>query len=221
MTRRLAVIAAIAALVACGRGDRTAESDTARQQVEQGAGKVQQGAQTIAEGAKKGSAEMAAGLQQMAGGLKEMARQSAKPVPFEALMPLLPEIPGWSRGEPRGESGTMPMAYSRVEARYTSGDRVLTMEITDTALSQFLLAPLSMFLASGYAERSNDGFKRSVTVGGHPGFEDWNAQARRAHVTVVVGGRYVVEASADDVDGIDVARQAVDAVDLSRFARLQ
>ena len=221
MTRRLAVIVAVAALAACGRGGGAAESDAARQQMEQGAGKVQQGAQTIAEGAKEGSAEMAAGLQQMAGGLKEMARQSATPVPFEALVPLLPEIPGWTRGEPRGESETLPMAYSRAEARYTSGDRVLTMEITDTALSQFLLAPLSMFLTSGYAERSSDGFKRSVTIGGHPGFEDWNAPARRGQVTVVVGGRYVVEASADDVDGVEVARQAVDAVDLSRFARLQ
>jgi hypothetical protein len=220
MTRRLALSAMVALAAACG-GDERARNEEASRQIGQGADKVQQGAETMSEGAKKGSAEMAEGLQQMAKGLQQMAQTAATPVPFETLMALLPEIPGWTRAEPSGETLTVPMAYSTAQARYAMGDSRLTLEIKDTALSQILLAPLSMFLTSGYAERSTDGFKQATTIGRHPGFEEWNAPSRRAEVTAVVAGRFIVKATAEDVAGIEPARRAVEAVDLTKLAALK
>ena len=219
MIRRVGFAGVLAAAAACG-GER-ARNEEASRQIEQGAAKVQQGAGTMAAGAKKGSAEMAEGLQQMAKGAQQMAQAAARPVPFESLVALLPEIPGWTRSEPRGGSATTPIPSSRAEARYVMDDDRLALTITDTALSQFLLAPISMFLHTGFAERDADGFKRATTIGGHPGFEDWNAPAHRAEVTVVVGGRYIVKASAEDVPGVEVARKAVESVDLTRLAGLQ
>ena len=218
--RRLIVLAALASAAACGGGDR-ARNEEARRQVDQGARQMQQGAETMAEGARQGSAEMAKGLQQMAQGLQQMAQSSGPAVPFESLIALLPELPGWTRGDPKGESVTAPMAHSRAEARYTMGDSRLTLELADTALSPVLTAPLAMFLRSGYAERSTDGFKRAVTVAGHPAMEDWNTRSRRGEVTVLVANRFTIKASGDDVPSIDVVRRAAEAVDIGKLAALK
>jgi len=203
---------------ACGSSPRT---DQAARQVEQGAQQVQRGAETMAAGAKRGAAEMAGGVQEMARGLRQMAQGSATPVPFEALVALLPELPGWTRSEPRGENISRPVAYARAEARYSASEGRVRLEIVDTALSQLLIAPVSMFFAEGYAERSTDVFKRAATVRGHPGSEEWNARTRRGEVMVLVARRYLVKAAGDDVAGIDVVRRAVEAVDLGNLATLK
>ncbi len=130
---------------------------------------------------------MAAGLQKMAQGFQQMAQGAAKPVDFEQLKSALPEVGGWTRANPRGEQVNMPVAISRAEARYTKDNSRVELEIVDTALSQLLLAPVSMFLGSGYSERSDDGFKRAAKIGGQPGFEEWNTDNKRGEVTAVVG----------------------------------
>ena len=175
----------------------------------------------MAAGAKRGATEMARGLEQMARGIQQMAQGSATAVPFEALVALLPEISGWSRTEPRGETVSRPVTYSRAEARYSMGEGRLRLEITDTAFSPVLIAPVKMFLAPGYAERSADGFKRAATIGGHPATEDWNARSKHGEVTVLVGERFLVKASGDDVPSVDVVRKAVEAVDLGKLAALK
>ena len=218
--QRIAVVAALISMAACGGSER-ARNEEATRQLEKGAQQVQQGAGKMAEGARQGSAEMARGFQQMARGLQQMAQGSVTPVPFESLIPFLPEIPGWTRSDPKGESVTTPMAHSRAEARYTRGEARLTLAIADTALSAILTAPLAMFLESGFAERDVDGFKRATKVAGHPGLEDWNAPSKRGEVTVLVAERFIVKASAHDVASIDVVRKVVETVDIGKLAALK
>ena len=155
--------------------------------MEEGAQQVQKAAEQMAKDAQGSSAQMAAGLQQMAQGFQQMAQGAAKPVDFEQLKSALPEVSGWTRSNARGEQVNMPVAISRAEARYTKDNSRVELEIVDTALSQLLLAPMSMFLGSGYSERSDDGFKRAAKVGGQPGFEEWNTDDKRGEVTAVVG----------------------------------
>ncbi len=218
--QRIAVVAALVAMSACGGSERARNEEAARQ-LEKGAQQVQQGAGKMAEGARQGSADLARGLQQMAQGLQQMAQSSTPAVPFETLIPFLPEIPGWTRGEPKGESVTTPMTHSRAEARYTMGESRLTLVIADTALSGLLTAPLAMFLESGYEERDDHGFKRATKVGGHPGMEDWNTPSKRGEVTVLVAQRFLVKATAHDVASIDVVRKAVETVDIGKLAALK
>ena len=86
-------------------------------------------------------------------------------------------------GEPRGERMTLPIAVlagrNRVPATATPS---IDVKIVDTGFAQMLIAPWSMFLASGYSRETSDGYEKATTVGGHPGFEKWDkdAQARRA-----------------------------------------
>src|SRR5262245_27310315 len=165
MPKLLSVLVASAFVVACGTSQQQQAEDAAKK-MEQGAQQVQKAAEQMAKDAQGSSAQMAAGLQQMAQGFQQMAQGTAKPVDFEQLKGVLPEVSGWTKTNARGEQVSMPVAVSRAEARYTKDNSRVELEIVDTALSQLLLAPVSMFLGSGYSERSDDGFKRSAKVAG-------------------------------------------------------
>jgi hypothetical protein len=218
--RAFVVSAAVVGAAACG-GSEQRQAEEAAKQMEQGAEQMKQAAEQIAKGAQDSSAQMAQGLQQMAQGFQQMAQGAAKPVDYEQLKASLPEIDGWTMSDARGEQVNMPVAISRAEARYSRDQSRVELEIVDTALSQLLLAPMSMFLASGYSERSDDGFKRATKIAGQPGMEDWNTRTRRGEVTAVVANRFIVKATGHQVENIDTVRGAVEAVDVAKLAALK
>jgi hypothetical protein len=218
----LTAVVAIAA-VACGKSEQQKQADKAAEQVQQGAAAMQQGAQQMANAAQNSSQQMANGLQAMAQGFQQMAQGAAantKSVDYEQLKALLPDVGGWTKTNAKGEEMSMPVSYSRAEAQYSKDPSHIDLEITDTALSQLLLAPMSIFLNSGYSERSDDGFKRAAKVGNQPGYEEWNTGSKRGEVTAVVNGRFVVHATGNDVESIDPVRKVVESVDLSKLAAL-
>jgi hypothetical protein len=219
-TTLLAVPALALTLAACGSSEQQ-QAQEAAAKMEQGAQQVQQAAEQMAEGAQASSEQMAKGLAQMAQGFQQMAQGSAKPVDFEQLKAVLPEVNGWTMGDARGEQMNMPVAISRAEAQYRRDTSRVELEIVDSALSQLLLAPMSMFLSSGYSERSDDGFKRATKIGGHPGMEDWNTRTRRGEVTAVVANRFIVKATGHSVESLDQVRSVLDAVDFAKLATLK
>jgi X-X-X-Leu-X-X-Gly heptad repeat protein len=208
-------------LASCGKSEQQQQAEEAAKKIEQGAQAMRQGAEKMAQGAQQSSEQMAQGLQQMAQGFQQMAQGAGKSVDYEQLKALLPEIDGWTKSDAKGEQVTLPVSISRAEARYSKDDSRVDLEIVDTALSQLLLAPMSMFLASGYAERSDDGFKRAAKVGTHPGMEEWNVKSKRGEVTAVVGNRFIVKATGHDVPSLDPVKKAVESVDLSKLAALK
>jgi len=220
MRKLLPVLVASAFAVACGNSQQQ-QAEEAAKKMEQGAQQMQKAAEQMAKDAQGSSGDMAAGLQKMAQGFQQMAQGTAKPVDFEQLKSAMPEVGGWTRTNPRGEQVNMPVAISRAEARYTKDNSRVELEIVDTALSQLLLAPVSMFLGSGYSERSDDGFKRSAKVGGQPGFEEWNSQDKRGEVTAVVGNRFIVKGTGHQVENLETVRGVVEAVDLGKLAALK
>jgi X-X-X-Leu-X-X-Gly heptad repeat protein len=220
MQKLLLVLVASAFVVACGNSQQQ-QAEEAAKKMEQGAQQVQKAAEQMAKDAQGSSAQMAAGLQQMAQGFQQMAQGTAKPVDFEQLKGALPEVNGWTMSNARGEQVNMPVAISRAEARYTKDKSRVELEIVDTALSQLLLAPVSMFLGSGYSERSDDGFKRSAKIGGQPGFEEWNNDNKRGEVTAVVGNRFIVKGTGHQVENLETVRGVVEAVDLGKLAALK
>lgn len=218
MTKRMIMAGiALAAAVGCG-GSQERQAEQAAQQIQEGAEQMQRAAEQMAQG---GADQMAQGLQQMTQGLQQMAQSQGDVVDYEVLKGLLPQVSGWTQAGARGEQLSMPMKVSRAEARYTKGDSNVELEITDSALHQMLLAPFSMYLAAGYSERSDEGFKRSAKIGGFPGIEDWNSSSRRGEVTAVVNNRFVVQATGHDVEDLAAVRQIVDAIDLSKLAALK
>ena len=218
MIKRMMVAGfALAATVGCG-GAEERQAEQAAEQVQQGAEQIQRAAEQMAQG---GTEQMAQGLQQMTQGLQQMAQGQAQVVDYEVLKGMLPQVDGWTQTGVRGEQTSMVVNVSRAEARYTRGDSRIELEILDSAMSQMLLAPMSIYMAAGYSERSDEGFKRSAKIGAHPGIEDWHSRSRRGEATAVVASRFIVQATGHDVDDLAAVRQVVDAVDLAKLATLK
>jgi hypothetical protein len=221
MIRRLLVpCLALVLTAACGKSEDQKQAEQAAQKVKEGAEQVAKGAE---QAAKSGGNDLAQGLQQMAQGLQQMGKAaSVKVVEYQRLNELMPEIGGWERGTPKGEqSSMMGLSVSKSEARYTKGESRIDLEITDTSFNQALIAPMSMFLGMGFEEKSDDGFKRATKISGSPGMEEWNKGSKRAEVTALVAGRFIVQATGHGVENLDAVRKAVEAVDLAKLGTIK
>jgi X-X-X-Leu-X-X-Gly heptad repeat protein len=174
------------------------------------AAQVAAGAQQVAEGAR-----------QMARGVQQLAQAAATPIAFETLETLLPDVDGWKKMNPSGEMISLPVSYTNAKARYTRDTSTIELEITDTALSQVLLGPATMFMSTGFEEKSDDGYKKALTIRGAPAYEDWNKPAKTADLTVIVAARFVVHGKGRDVTSVDPVRAVVQAVDFQKLAKLK
>lgn len=198
--------------VGCGGGQSTPSTSSSGGQAAP--------ASSAAPPGQTGASQTALG-KQAPQGLPQMAQSQAKPVDFELLKGLLPEMSGWTRTRPRGEQMTRPFAISNAKAHYAMGESTMDIEITDSALNQMILAPFAMFMASGYEERSDDGYKKAATIAGSPGFESWEKDKNRGEVTVIVANRFVVQATGRRVASVGSVKMAVEAVDLVKLATLK
>jgi hypothetical protein len=194
----------------------------------QSASATPQGAAPAAtQNAQQSAQQVAQGLQQLAQSFQQMAQQkdaSGKPVPpvdFEKLEALLPSPAGWTKGKSKGEQMTTMVSISNAEVDYTKAGMDAHVEITDSALSQMLLAPLAMMLAAGYSERSSSGYKKSMVTNGSPGYEEWNSDDKTGEITVVVANRFIVAAKGSHLDNIESLRGIVTQVDLNKLAALK
>jgi hypothetical protein len=208
------------AAAACGSSEQKKQEEAAKQ-IQQGAEKMAQGAQAAGQAAQSSSTQMAQGLAQMAQGFQQMAQGTGKPVDYELLKAILPDVAGWERSNTKGEQVSMGVSVSKAETRYRKDDSQVDLEITDTAMSALILAPYTMFLSTGYEERSDDGFKRAAKLGGQPGYEEWNKDSRHGEVTVVVNNRFIVNAKGRDVADLEPVRKVVQAVDLAKLGALK
>lgn len=213
-TRTILAVLAALAIAACGK---SAEQKAAEQLAE-----AAKQAADASKQAGQGAQSLAQGMQQLAQSLGATGRDG-KPVPpvdFEKLEQLLPSPGGWEKGKSKGQQMSMGISMSTAEVSYTKGERDMHLTITDAAFSQLFMAPFAMYLASGYSERSSDGYKKGVTLGGQPGFEEWRNDGNHGEVTVIVGKRFVV-AGKGSVDKIDDIRALVEAVDFNKLAALK
>lgn len=130
---------------------------------------------------------------------------------------MLPEVLGWTRTTPRGALLASPAPFSKAEARYDRTPATVHVEVQDTALSQVLLAGMSMFLTAGYEERSADGYKKSGTYRGHPGFEEWKREPRRGEINILIAKRFIVSAIGQRLESMNELAEVVNALDLAKL----
>jgi hypothetical protein len=154
--RKRWLIGTVALVVAagCGKSEQEKQAEKIKEaaaQVAAGAQQAAAGAQQATGGAQQGAQQLAKGLEQFAKGLAQMGQGSANTtvIDFEVLKSLMPEIPGWTRGDVKGEQVSMGMKMSKARANYQKGDSTVRLEIVDTSFNQLFLAPLTMFMAAG------------------------------------------------------------------------
>ena len=113
------------------------------------------------------------------------------------------------------------MSISTAQVTYTKGDSSVNLEITDTAMNQLVVGQMAAMIKSVNIEQPANGYRKASTVAGFPAIEEWDADTKNAELTVIVAGRFIVKANANDVSDIKPARAVIDAVDLKKLAALK
>jgi hypothetical protein len=157
--------------------------------------------------------------------LKSLVRggkSEVKPIPREALKTLLPETAaGLPRSTAQSQSGTFAgIAASGASAVY-GDDKGGTIELSVGDMGNMgglaLLANLGANLTS---TESDDGYTKTVDVNGRKVHEQWTAAGKKSEVFEIIDDRFAVSASGSGV-AMDTALQALNSVDVARFAQLQ
>lgn len=208
---------------ACGKSEAERRAEEAAKQMEEAAKKVEEAARQgagSAEQVARGMEEMAKGLAGAAAALGGGEGKAAEPVAFRDLMALLPALDGWERDQPEGERMTAPMPYAVASAHYRKGEAEIDLKLTDSALHQALLLPYAMITSGGFDRETSSGYERAVKVAGYPGMESWNEPNRRAELTVIVGKRFVVNATGSGLSGAKDLHALVSQIDLAKLEKL-
>jgi predicted small lipoprotein YifL len=205
-THRLAFVLlaclALASLTACGRK----APDPAEQLAQQ------------ADQMKKSAEEMS----RQAQSLQESAQAEHEPVPpvsFKVLIGYLPEsIDGLKRAQPRGETSTMgSWTHSQASTEYGEGAKSIDVEINDFAYITMLYAPYKMMLKMNYQRETTEGYERSASFSGYPGFEEWKADEKSGNATALVGDRFIVTVRTSGLPE-GAAKRAMESIDLKKLA---
>jgi len=220
MKRFACGVLAVAVMAAgCGPSEEEKRAAEAAKAAEQTA----QSAEKAAESAAKGLEAMAKGLEQLASGGAATGPdgKAAEPVRFQDLIALLPQIDGWEQQKPTGERMTSPFPTANAKATYTKGDSRIEVEVVDSAFSQLLLAPIAMFLQSGYSTESTSGYEKSVPVNGQPGWEKWNSDSKSGEVNALVGKRFLVSVEGDQLEDPKILQEVAGKIDFNRLSSLK
>lgn len=141
------------------------------------------------------------------------------PVDIEQLKPLVPDtLAGMPRTSSRAEkSGFGGIMVSKAEARYATGDKEVTLEVSDTGGVSGLLAIAGW--AQGVSEDDN-GSERTHKVDGRLTHEKVSKTGGTNEYAVVIADRFVVSAKGNRVD-IDTLKSAVASIDLAKLESMK
>ena len=220
----IGLVLAAMLVIGCGKSQEQIAAEKAAEETRAAAEALSKAAQqTAAAATSEGMAAAAKALGGMAGALSGTTPdgKTVEPVSFQALQGALPEVSGWTRAQPTGERMTSPVPFSQAEASYANGDAKIDVKIVDAAFNQLLMAPWSMFLASGYEKQSASGHEKSVSVNGHPGFERWNSRTRSGELNLVVGKRFLVTLEGDNISDMKVLHDVASSLDAGKLTTLQ
>jgi hypothetical protein len=179
---------------------------------------TQKQAEELAQAGKQMAEAMAgAGAAVTGGGFEGKATEA---VDFRELKALLPEeLPGMRRTSAEGQKNSaMGFTLSTAEARYESeGGGRIHLTITDAG-AMAGMAAMGMYAWAGVEidQEDEDGYEKTTTLNGRRGYEKYNRSSNSGQVSLMVGGRFIVELDGDDVSMDDI-KSALDRVDLDKL----
>lgn len=175
----------------------------------------------------KANAAGAAGLTRMSalmGGAGMAAGNKVEAVDFRELKALLPEsLRGMKRTDATGQKqAAMGIQISNAEGRYASDDgKSVTLTITDMGSMTGVAGMATYAWASTEVDREGDGsYEKTTTFKGFKALEKYDRQSKSGELSVLIEGRFVVEADGSNVD-IDAIKSALGSVDLRKLAGMK
>lgn len=148
------------------------------------------------------------------------APSGVKVVAHETLLTFLPNLPGWTKGEPQGETDTAS-SVSRVQVNYDMRGSSLSIEIMDSSMDSDVLAIVREITKPGHSKTSPIGYEKSTTVAGFPANEEWSAEAKNGTVSVLVADRFTVGVTGNSMPDVEAIRKIAEAIDLKKLAALR
>jgi len=219
--RRIGIYGLIGLLVAGGAACGGGKTEEARRTAESAQEAAKEATAAAGDAAAGAEGDVAKGMQEFAKAMEQMQKApdgtTYEPVNFRQLQEFLPDISGWEKQKPTGESMTAPVKFSQAETSYTQGDARIEVKIVDTAMSRMLTMPYQMFLMTGYQKETDSGYEKAAKVGGNPGWEKWDSESKHAEIGTIVGQRFLVTLEGYETD-VKTVQNVLAKMDLTKLA---
>jgi hypothetical protein len=145
-------------------------------------------------------------------------------VEYQKLLPILPEPPqGW--GADKAEGSTEDVGGFRItnvhrDYHKGDGDKVPTAAISildSVANPDYVNATTAAWNSNN---ESGEGYGKSVTIDGNPGFEAFEKESKHSTLWVMIANRYFVQIELQDQDPKEL-QEWVKRVDLKKLAAVK
>lgn len=213
MTRIVFVvaIAAAVAMMGCGKSAQQKKLEEAAKAMEQAGKSLQEGANQMAEGMK-----------QLEGDGKE--GKAVEPVDFRELKVLLPErAAGMARSEIKGErNAVMGIKVSEATAEYaTEEGSSIRIKIMDMGSVSGIVGLATVAWSRAEIDSETEtGYEKTTTFSGHKAFEKFDTASKDGQLSILVGGRFVVEVEGSNVT-MDQLKTTAGQIDLGKLESMK
>lgn len=140
------------------------------------------------------------------------------------LIPILPEPPaGWTAEKAEGSSDDVGgFKITNVHRDYEKGEGADAPRASISILDSVANPDYVEATTNGWNQNSEtpEGYSKSVTIDGHPGFEAYEKDQKQASLWVMVAKRYFVEVQLQNQDPKEL-QEWIKKVDLKKLAEIK
>lgn len=219
------LLISFAILLASGcKSDEEKAAEEAVKNMAEAGKQMEEASKKMADAAATGGQDIGAAMAAMGAAMGNANGKAIETVDFRELKALLPEsLPGMARGEATGEkTAAMGMQISTAQGRYRSAEgSSISLKIADIG-SMTGLAGMATYAwaATEYDRETGSGYEKTTTFEGRKAQEKYNTSSRSGELSVMVAGRFVVEADGNNVD-MDAIKAALKQVDLGKLENMK
>jgi hypothetical protein len=136
-------------------------------------------------------------------------------VDYKKLLPILPEPPtSWTADKPEGSTEDVGgFKITNVHRDYRKGDG----EKAPTANPDYVSATTAAWKSNS---DTSEGYAKSVTIDGNPGFETFEKDTRHATLWVMIADRYFVQIELQNEEPAEL-QQWIKRIDLKKLATIK
>jgi len=145
-------------------------------------------------------------------------------VDYAKLVPILPEAPqGWTADKPEGSTedvGGFRITNVHRDYHKGEGDKGLTaaISILDSVANPDYVSATTA--AWNNNSETSEGYSKSVTIDGNPGFEAFEKESKHATLWVMVANRYFLQIELQNQDPKEL-QEWIKRVDLKKLATIK
>ncbi len=199
-------------LAACKSPEQKAAEDVAKN--------MEEANKQMAAATKNGQVDMGAAMNALGAAMGAAnGGKKVETVDYKVLKEMLPDnVGGLKRTDATGEkTAAMGMQVSNAEGRYSDDQgKNATVKITDIGSMTGLAGMAAYAWAMTDVDRESDtGYEKTASFNGYKSHEKWDKSSNYGEISVLVGGRFVVEASGSME--MNALKDALSKVDLKKL----